>query len=441
MKIIRNTLFEARLNLPQEYIDKVKSEAEETIGTQGPSHQDMMRMQRLFQEIFGIQGGFEEELTEVGKSVILKFYGSILQGVKLDIKIVDPDDEEKLEMAEEMVAGGKAKPKMPKDFPGIEHDIDKRKLINNVMQGEAQNVHDMMYDIEDEVTEITGNDELLDLYMEFLTLNRKADWDNRNNLKAMMEQMPQMANAMKIEYEAEGDEDEGEEGDNTPVIKVRALDLPMLIHETVKGIYELIAAGAIDPDRERAQKIMEATDTLEDEQEDIKFGPFISRDLRNYVNTIIDKVSGGRDIPNIREFIFGKMIEMPSQDFVKLITSILMGENMAERIIVRFIKEIQEQFREYNLTQLPGYEEEEEDENELVNYARGVSQKVSEPEVEEKPKKWVDMGLKELNYQLNKAIDNEDWTTAKEIQQMIERKGGMSESMKNLYSELFKLVF
>ena len=67
-----------------------------------------------------------------------------------------------------------------------------------------------------------------------------------------MGENPDMANMVDIEYENEGEDDE--EGEEKPVIKVRALDLQMLIHETVKGVYMLIMAHAISEDAELAQK-------------------------------------------------------------------------------------------------------------------------------------------------------------------------------------------
>lgn len=330
--IVKENLFEAKLNLPQEYIDKVTREAREQYG-HGPTHQDIAEMSRLLNQIFRIQRGHEEELTELGKRIIQKFYGPVIEGVELDIKIVDPNDEEKLEMAQKMLQEPSEEesysPKIEIDIPGLEADIDKRKLINNIMQGEAQNVHDMMYDMRNEVTKITGNDQLLDLYMQFLALNKKFDWDDRVNLEEMMEQAPQMANAMETEWE------EGE-GEDKPKIKARVLDLPMLIHETVKGIYELIAEGAIDPDPVRAEKVLAATDSLTDEQQDIRYGPYIARDLRNYVNKVADKIPGAYDIPNMREFVFGKMIQLRSQEFVNLITNILLDKEEPERIITKF---------------------------------------------------------------------------------------------------------
>lgn len=449
MKRVKESLFEAKLNLPQEYINKVRNEARQTHGLSGPTHQEMAEMGRLLNQIFRIQRGHEDELTELGKEIIQKFYGPVIKGVELDVKIVDPNDEEKLEMAQKMLQNQEQEeqqeeeqPEIELELPGIEHDIDKRKLINNVMQGEAQNVHDMMYSAREQVKEITGSDQLLDLYMQFLALNKKFDWDERMNLEQMMEQAPQMANAMETEWE-EGEEGEGDK----PKIKARVLDLPMLVHETVKGIYELIAAGAIDPDPVRAQKVLDATDTLSDEQQDIRYGPYIARDIRDYVNKVADKITGAYDIPNMREFVFGKMILMNSQEFVKLVTDILMQKDGPEKTITKFIKDIQEEFKSYQSSQIPGYTskeedyeedlpagaedfaDEDEDDNELLNMMKQSSPKQQEPAKQEKKPKWVDLGINALNFELNKAIDAEDWETAKEIQQMIERKGGLKESL------------
>lgn len=444
MKPVRENLFEAKLNLPQEYIDKVNKEAREQYG-QGPTQRDFAEMGRLLNEIFSIQRGHEDALTELGKRIIRKFYGPVIEKVELDVKIVDPEDEEKNEMAQKML--GEMPEQQEEDqedaeveleLPGIEEDIDKRKLINNIMQGEAQNVHDMMYDMKDEVEEITGSNRLLDLYMEFLELNKKFDWDDRLNLEEMMQQAPQMANAMETDWE-EGEEGEGD----TPKIKARVLDLPMLVHETVKGIYELIVSGAINPDPVRAQKILKATDSLSDEQQDIRYGPYIAKDLRDYVNNAADEISGAYDIPNMREFVFGKMIELPSGEFVRLITAILMKEEWPKETIIKFISDIQKDFSEYNQAQIPGYEDEDEElpagveeypeedeeekENDLINLMKGGKKPDNfEKEPEDISKKLSSMGKNALNVELNKAIDNEDWELAKQIQQMIDRKGGIS---------------
>jgi hypothetical protein len=67
--------------------------------------------------------------------------------------------------------------------------------------------------------------------------------------------------------------------------------------------------------------------------------------------------------------------------------------------------------------------EDEEGGNELIDFFNKPSKK---QEVEEKPepkqKKWFEYSRGELNNFLNKAIDEQDWTKAREIQAAIERK-------------------
>jgi len=471
MKRVKENLFEAELNLPQEYINRVRQEAQqEHGGFRGPTHQEMAQMCNLLRQIFQIQRGHEEELTELGKEVIQKFYGPIIEGVTLDVKIVNPDDEEKQEIAERMLEKNKQKEfeieQHQVELPGVQDDIDKRKLINNIMQGEAQNVHSMMYDMRDRVAEITGSDRLLDLYMQFLAINKKFDWDETQNLEMMVDEHPEMANVMEIKFKDDDDEDDeggegGEEGPSGPTIIARVLDLPMLVHETVKGIYELIAAGAIDPDETRAKKVLEATDTLADEQRDIRYGPYIARDLRNYINDVADGISGAYDIPNMREFVFGKMIKMPSKEFVELVTAILLKEDGPKKTIKMFIMETMDEIKDYKYRQAvdepeedeplpPGvedFDDVEDEDNSLIDFFKKPSAPKPQPKEEPKPekseadtRKWLSgLGLNALNVEMNKAIDNEDWPLAQEIQKMIERKtGGVKESfVSESLNELF----
>jgi hypothetical protein len=59
---------------------------------------------------------------------------------------------------------------------------------------------------------------------------------------------------------------------------------------------------------------------------------------------------------------------------------------------------------------------------------RPQEKREEKPKQEDITKKLASMGKNQLNYELNKAIDSEDWEYAKEIQKMIERKG-LSESI------------
>jgi len=435
---------EAKLNLPQSYIDEIHAIVQDKYGgMNGPTPQQMGQLMQLMRSNFQMQSGHEDELAEIGKEIILKYYGEILEGVELDIKIIKMGDEDQIELAGEMLKPSTTEIDKVEDLGNIDAEVDKRKIANNIIQGEAQNVHDMMYDMKDDVTRIVGNEDLLDNYMSFLELNKIGDWDFNRNLEDMVKNMPQGVNAVKVHWKEEkedhddkesefdinsikdwkpGDDDEEEQSEADATITVRALDLPMAIHEAVKGIYELIAAGGIDPDPDRAAEILQRTDTLADEQEDIRYGPFIAKDIRNVVNKIVDDEKAS-DIPNIREFVFGEMIQMEPTAFVKLITAIIEEDDSAEDQIVGFVQNIKQQFADYEEGGDTPSAYQEIEEPEYAEPEDIQEPEYQEPEAEEvvEPvkKNWVDLGQKELNYQLNIAIDNEDWETAKEIQKFL----------------------
>jgi hypothetical protein len=129
------------------------------------------------------------------------------------------------------------------------------------------------------------------------------------------------------------------------------------------------------------------------------------------------------------------MMDLPANKFVTLIKNILMKEiDLADAMLVGKDGLVKDAIRDASgETEGPVYSEEDllgggdlEDEeggNELIDFFNKPSKK---QEVEEKPepkqKKWFEYSRGELNNFLNKAIDEQDWTKAREIQAAIERK-------------------
>lgn len=420
MKLKRyNQLFEADIKknkgIPSDYIEGVEQKGREQFGYNGPGHGEMMQMMDAIRNIMRIQNGHEDELTEIGKGVIMDHYGDILQDVKLDIKIVKPNDPEKLEMTQRMFDENdnvQAEPEedeevtiptveldLPKDELSEEEldEVDKRNILNNLMQGEAQNVHSMIYEVKDDVDAI--NPSLVDRYITLLTINRKFDWMDSADLESMMKQNPEMCNCEEVNWE------EDENGDTTPVIKVRALDLPMIIHETVKGIYELIMANAIPESEYLANRIMAETDSLKDEKQDIKFGPFIAADLRDFITGHLDRNhKGAIDMVNIKEFIFSKMVELEAKQFLELIYTMLSDDTELADDLLNKTGIVEESISDIN--------DNDEDFVELEAEPEIVDDEMLNP----KEKSYADMSKSELDKELNNALEIEDYETVKKIQ-------------------------
>jgi len=404
-------LFEADIKknkgIPSDYIEDVEQKGRAQFGYNGPNGMEFREMMDALNSIMRIQQGHQEELTEIGKEIILSQYGGILEGVELDIKIVNPDDEEKAEMVQKMMDEPEIEsPEIELPKQEIDQDeVDKRKILNNLMQGEAQNVHSMMHFAKDKIDAI--DEDLLHYYTRLLEINRKFDWFD----DAKMMENPEMASCEETEF------GEDEEGNETTTIKVRALDLPMLIHETVKGIYELIMANAIPEDPELARRIMDETDTLADEKQDIKFGPFIAADIRDYITNHLEEFhTNSKGIPNIREFIYGKMVELDADKFVQLIHAILSDKDSADEIL---------EDTKICYQAIEDATEEVDDNVDMYNYDDGAEPLPKDFEIkddeklEPKEKSYADMSKRELDDELNTALDNDDFETIKKIQQYL----------------------
>ena len=172
----------------------------------------------------------------------------------------------------------------------------------------------------------------------------KVEWttpeDEEENEKRAQDILDELTNDPELDME-----DVAELFDDIDaVIHALGKDYAMLIHETIKGIYQLIISNAIPQDEEVAQKVIENTDTLRDEIEDLKYGPEIAADLRDYIEAFpeSDKIS------NLRARVYGKMMLMPANEMLELILKILENNPAAKKEVQSIINQIKEELDNYN---------------------------------------------------------------------------------------------
>ena len=60
-----------------------------------------------------------------------------------------------------------------------------------------------------------------------------------------------------------------------PTIKVKGLFFPILIHELLKGVYEVLGTQGLPDDPKAAEMVMMSQDTLPYEMWDLRLGPVI----------------------------------------------------------------------------------------------------------------------------------------------------------------------
>lgn len=174
--------------------------------------------------------------------------------------------------------------------------IEKKKILNMITQAAGKATKDIIRfseTVETELQNIFGNrgKQILDCWVRMSDLADKMDWVIPINRKSeMMKNMPQgMAGACQVIWESQsGNYYEMsmllEKEATKIVIKAAGIDFPMLIHETIKGIYLFLQSGAVKKDKETAKIVKKATSSFKDEAQDFRYGPPALEMLLAFVN-------------------------------------------------------------------------------------------------------------------------------------------------------------
>jgi hypothetical protein len=201
----------------------------------------------------------------------------------------DKRDEEKREEEEEKSEEEKIQhAEEGEEVPGtnLSLAIDKKKLLNMITQAAGKSTKDIIRisdTVEQELTQIFGErqgKQILDKWVRMSDLADKMDWVIPIDRKSqMMKNMPQgMAGACQVIWESHSGSEYNmslllEKEATKIVIKSVGIDFPMLIHETIKGIYLFLQSGAVKKDKETAKIIKKATSSFMDEAQDFRYGP------------------------------------------------------------------------------------------------------------------------------------------------------------------------
>ena len=174
--------------------------------------------------------------------------------------------------------------------------VEKKKILNMITQAAGKSTKDIIRasDIVDAgLQEIFGDGyrTILNLWVQMSDIADKMDWVIPIDRKAgMMKDMPGgMAGAVQVKWESFSGNLYNinlllEKEATKIVIKSTGVDFPMLIHETIKGIFLFLQSGAIKKDKKTAEIVKKATSSFMDEAQDFRYGPPALQMLLLFVN-------------------------------------------------------------------------------------------------------------------------------------------------------------
>ena len=270
-----------------------------------PLMQTMMRSKEVLDQIIAAEEGYRDELEAIATQMVTDAYPIIdYANIKIIASIGNDMDIEMNPNNEDP-----SQPDFGEDDP--EKMKAKRRLINGITQGASVRGAFAFMLFKEYIDQI--NPELVSKYSEILKLVF-GTYDDDNAIAMMLAAIAQGAKMQGGESEMEYDDE-----NDQFIIKAQAMCFPMLVHEIIKGLYEIVGTEGFGSDKEKNQSIINAVDKVSNEPEDLRYGKFIY----DAINDLY--ISSDADDPRVRELFFASVYKLSDNEFFPFIENAING--------------------------------------------------------------------------------------------------------------------
>ena len=327
-------------------VDKVRMAMGDTRTIQGSNAlmQLMGTVGQAMQRLIMIQSQNAEELEALAVKLVKDELGIPEGAMQFDAQLVM----QPMGAAE----GMKSEPEMPSeeevkelmgDIENFNLERAKRRFINSLIQGAAFKGGHMYVMVRDEINDI--NPQLMNLYAVTQSLMEHAYW-----IFPDMEGMAGGGGGQMGQSEFDPETD-------PPTVKARAVTFPLLVHELVKGVYEVFGTHGLPDDPRQAEMVLSAEDSLPSEIWDSRLGPvFWEKFVATYPMELFDD-----DMKHIQHYLFMRFSTLNAEEFMTLAKKILKGDPEGQRVIQRMVDEIVKELKEQDYKDAMGDEDDDED--------------------------------------------------------------------------------
>jgi hypothetical protein len=327
-------------------VEKVRMAMGDTRIIQGsnPLMSLMQTAMQSLQRIVMIQMNHKEDLEKLAIELVKREMGIPEGAMMFDAKLVMS--------AMAPAEGMKDEPDLPseeeiEEFMGDMEDFEleraKRRFINSLIQGAAFKGGHMFNLVKREINNM--DPKLMDLYVTSQALMEHAYW-----LYPEMEKMAGGGGGQMGQSEVDEETD-------PPTVKARAVTFPLLVHELVKGVYEVFGTHGLPDDPKQQEMILNAEDTLPAEIWDSRLGPIF---WEKFVNTYPMELFED-DMKHIQHYLFMRFSALDAREFMRVAKLILSGDPKGNRFIQEMVNDIVRELKNQEYNDVMGYDEDEDD--------------------------------------------------------------------------------
>jgi uncharacterized protein YutD len=280
----------------------------------------MMQMMPMVHETMALETKHKKDLEKLAEKMIREEYDMPEDIVEIKAKL-SPNI---------MLEGTKKHPK-PKsneyqfenheDMVNAKGEVYKRRFLNAMIQGAAKKTNHMFHMVDDELTNMDPR--LLNRYSKVMSA---ADY--------MYYVIPKMDNGtnggvVKVTFPT---------AENPKaVIEAEAMIFPVLIHELVKGVMELLSAHGLPKDKKLGDYVVDKADFLAAEPWDMRIGPALWDRFTDCVDS---------DDFHLKHQLYMELASMPVKEFNENMREILAGTNKGKKVVKEIMDSVKQELKE-----------------------------------------------------------------------------------------------
>jgi len=326
-------------------VDKVRTAMGDTRTIQGSNAlmQLMGTVGQAMQKLVMIQNQNKKQLEDLA-----------IELVKNELGIPDGAMQFKAELVSQPMGaaeGMQSEPEMPSeedieelmgDMENFNLEREKRRFINSLIQGAAFKGGHMYNLVKNEINDI--NPQLMNLYAVTQSLMEHAYWIFPN-----MEGMAGGGGGQMGQSEVDEETD-------PPTVSAKAVTFPLLVHELVKGVYEIFGSHGLPDDPRQQEMILNAEDTLPSEIWDSRLGPiFWEKFMASYPMELFDE-----DKKHIQHYLFMRFSALNAEEFMRVAKMILSGDPKGQQFIQRMVNDIIKELKNQEYRDAMGDEDDDD---------------------------------------------------------------------------------
>jgi hypothetical protein len=350
-------------------VENVRRFMGDTSSIQGSPQQVLMKLMqsamRLFPKIASIEQNHKEFLEKLAVDLVVKEMAIPDGALQFDAKL-----ESGMMSAAEGMRGESEEPspdEIKDAFGSANENTDeleafmdameqfdqqkaKRRFINALIGGASKKGHYMYQLVGEELNRL--HPELVRLYGMSQSILDHLYWIYPES----------MSSGMAASGEGQAGQSEIDTETDPPTVKARGVTFPILIHELVKGVFEVLGTHGLPDDPRQAEMVIASQDTVPAEIWDLRLGPvFWERFTEAYPDELFDE-----DKKYIQHYLFQRFSALDPKRFFKLTKFILSGDPKGKQSLQYMVDEIVKELKQQDRDSMFGSNDDDEDDEPMV---------------------------------------------------------------------------